>query len=157
MAMSIREAWLALDEDFHHRNHLCSEFAARCGVSDTAFLVLYTLRAYGEGQMQHRIAALWHVAPQSVNSAVKHLLKLGYLRLGAASGGGRGKALFLTPEGLEFCRGGVDAFLRSEAEILEQLSAEELELYVALSRRLTQAMEAALRPCREEAKDEFAG
>lgn len=145
MSMTVQEAWRALDADFHHQDHIWRAYAALSGLSDTAFLILCTLRIDGEGQTQNHIAALWHLAPQSVNSAVRRLTELGYLRLEKQPGSGNSKALYLTPEGRHFCSGQVDALRRAEEEALGQLSQDDLELYIELTHRLTTAMEASLR------------
>lgn len=145
MSMTAREAWRALDADFHHQDSIWRAYAALSGLSDTAFLILCTLRIDGEGQTQNRIAAHWHLAPQSVNSAVRRLTELGYLHLKKQPGSGNSKTLHLTPDGRRFCRGLVDALRRAEEEALAQLSPDELELYIALTRRIASAVESSLR------------
>lgn len=77
--------------------------AARWGISDSAFDILYTLIAEGDGCTQRELCDRCFCNKQTVNSSVHRLVGQGLLSV-TRHEGGRTSEVRLTPEGEEFAR-----------------------------------------------------
>lgn len=94
-----------LDDAYH-------AIARKIGISDGAFIVLYSIAECGGGCQQKDIAEHYSVSRQTVNSATKSLAEKGYIHL--TPGKGREMRLTFTPKGADF----------AEKQILPILSME---------------------------------
>ena len=97
------------------------ELANRLGLSDSAFQILYTLRAEGGACPLRDICAFSGLTKQTVNSALRKLEAEGSVT--TESSGARHKTVTLTTKGV----------IEIENEILGSWPAEDLEKYIRLT------------------------
>ncbi len=97
--------------------------AVRMGLSDSAFIILYTIAELGEGCLQKDIAAWCSLSRQTVNSSIQNLKAQGFLSLD--SGKGREKEIFLTEEGKGLIEEKIFPVMELEQSIFEEMSPKE--------------------------------
>ena len=107
------------------------ELANRLGLSDSAFQILYTLRAEGGACPLRDICAFSGRTKQTVNSALRKLEAEGSVT--TESSGARHKTVMLTPKGAELAEKTVAKVIEIENEILGSWPAEDLEKYIRLT------------------------
>lgn len=107
------------------------ELANRLGLSDSAFQILYTLRAEGGACPLRDICAFSGLTKQTVNSALRKLEAEGSVT--TESSGARHKTVTLTPRGAELAEKTVAKVIEIENEILGSWPAEDLEKYIRLT------------------------
>lgn len=110
------------DELYHH-------VAARMGLSDSAFDILYALDDLGDGCLQKDVCAASGMTKQTVNTSVHKLERAGIVELRVERG--RGTHLHLTRSGRELVAAEEAAFAAmspEECEALLRLSRAYLEL-----------------------------
>lgn len=107
------------------------ELANRLGLSDSAFQILYTLRAEDGACPLRDICAFSGLTKQTVNSALRKLEAEGSVT--TESSGARHKTVTLTPRGAELAEKTVAKVIEIENEILGSWPAEDLEKYIRLT------------------------
>ncbi len=133
------------DRIMHEMDRLYHEAALRCGLSDTALLVLYGLCQLGEGCLQKDVADRFYLPKQTVNAAVRKLEQEGAVELRPA--GGRQLGLYLTEPGHRLVERTVLPLARTEAAAMNALTEAEqqallqgLDRYVTLLRQAAQSL-----------------
>ena len=121
------------------QDDIYSAYAAHFGLSDTAFWILYAVCVSDTVETQNSLAALFHMPPQSINSAVAALVGRGILCLRQRAGARSGKALCLTAAGEDFCSRVIFPFFEIEEQAIGALGALA-ERYVESARRVIAAM-----------------
>ena len=114
--------------------------ALKFNLSDSAMWILCTMREANRELTQSEIAQEMSMSRQTVNSAIKNLVKQGYLRLEAVSGDRRNKTLSFTEEGEIFVKRTVDRVLSLEHQVFENLEVEEQEKITQILRKYTRFM-----------------
>lgn len=114
--------------------------ALKFNLSDSAMWILCTMREANRELTQSEIAQEMSMSRQTVNSAIKNLVKQGYLRLEAVSGDRRNKILSFTEEGETFVKRTVDRVLSLEHQVFENLEVEEQEQITQILRKYTRFM-----------------
>ena len=114
--------------------------ALKFSLSDSAMWILCTMREANRELTQSEIAQEMSMSRQTVNSAIKNLVKQGYLRLEAVSGDRRNKILSFTEEGETFVKRTVDRVLSLEHQVFENLEVEEQEQITQILRKYTRFM-----------------
>ncbi len=99
--------------------------AVRMGLSDSAFIILYTIAELGEGCLQKDIAAWCSLSRQTVNSSIQNLKAQGFLSLD--SGKGREKEIFLTEEGKGIVEEKIFPVMELEQSVFEEMSPKECQ------------------------------
>lgn len=120
--------------------------AARLGLSDCAFWILYTLHDAQQPIKQSDICDDASMPRQTVNSALKKLEQDGYLTLRRIEGK-MGKSIHLTEKGAQFVQKNIAPIMRAEEQACASFSDEEktlfLNVFSTLVRRLDEAISAA--------------
>ena len=83
-------------------DHIYSEFARTCGLSDCAYWMLVDTSAAGGGVAVSRLTSEWFYSKQTINSAIKTLTARGFATLEFAEGSRKNKVVCLTKEGRQF-------------------------------------------------------
>ena len=129
----------AFNRLYREMDQIYHGLAVKAGMSDSAFMILYTIAELGEGCLQKDIAAWCSLSRQTVNSSVQNLKAQGFLILG--SGRGREKGVFLTEEGHSLVESKIFPVMEMESEVFEEMPPEEsqkmlelMEIYVQLFR-----------------------
>ena len=126
-----------LNRDMKRLNYLMSEIgevyhdaAVRLGVSDAEMDVLYTLCVLGDRCPLSDVAKLSGSSRQTIHSAVKKLVKDGFICLQAKNG--REKLVCLTEEGEVLTKKTAQKIVEIENEIFGSWEKEEREQYLYL-------------------------
>ena len=115
-----------LDDIYH-------SVSAKHGISDTVFIILYSVYALGEGCSQKEIADFYFLPRQTINSAVRKLCAEQKVILRASKG--REQGIYLTNEGREFADGIVLPVMRAENEAFAGMGNEEKRIFLELNRK----------------------
>lgn len=114
-------------DEFYH------ELAQRQGLSDSAFLVLWSVRELGEGCTQRDICRQFFLSKQTVNSSVRKLEREGFLAL--RPGEGREVRICLTDRGRTLVREKVLPVMEAERAAAGAVSPEEWRTMLRLGER----------------------
>lgn len=115
-----------LDDIYH-------SVSAKHDISDTVFIILYSVYALGEGCSQKDIADFYFLPRQTINSAVRKLCANHKIALRASKG--REQGIYLTDEGREFANGIILPVITAENEAFAGMSDEEKKMFLALNRK----------------------
>lgn len=85
-----------INKEFDNLYHL---YAIKNNMSDSNFIVLYSLYIYEEGLTQMDICLEWNINKQTINSTIKDLREKGYVDL--VNIDGKNKKIVLTSKGKE--------------------------------------------------------
>ncbi len=119
-------------------DNLYHEVAVKLGLSNTTMTILYVLSQNNGSCVQRDIYHLTGLTRQTVNSAVRKLVKDGILA--TTAGEGRTVNITLTPAGCELAKKTVYRILQMEDEIFESWSDEEIDFYLKLTERYRDQM-----------------
>ena len=134
--------WKSNDRIYNENTLLYHRLARACGLPDSAFWLLYTLRSEEAPLTQTQLSEQLSLPKQTVNSALKKLVEEGVLRLEAADGNLKNKRVCLTEAGEAFLRRTVDRVFGVESAAAARLTEEERSALVALSQKLLDAFRA---------------
>lgn len=121
------------DELYHH-------VAARMGLSDSAFDILYALDDLGDGCLQKDVCAASGMTKQTVNTSVHKLERAGIVELRVERG--RGTHLHLTRSGRELVAACIRSVVEAEEAAFAAMSPEECEALLRLSRAYLELLRA---------------
>ena len=123
------------NQQFKECNQIYAEIARHCGLSETAFWLLYMLRENGAPMTQADLCAELCLSKQTVNSALKSLERTGHIRLETAPNDRRSKRVSLTDAGCAAAAQTVDPILTMEEAVAARLSDEERTVILDLGHR----------------------
>ena len=86
-----------IDVLYRESDKLYYELARDCGLSETAYWIMYALEVSGGSVTQRQIASDFSYSKQTVNSALKTLEARGLVELAPDEGDRRAKLVSLTP------------------------------------------------------------
>lgn len=121
--------------DLVHHN-----YAKRCGLSDMAYWILYSMAESDAYFTQRDFCGDWFFAPQTVNSALKDLEKKGLIYLEAVPGNKKNKLIKPTEHGKEFIERVILPLIRAEAESFESLSEKTCEQMLSATKNYLAAL-----------------
>lgn len=107
-------------------NHIVSlydDFALRAGMSDSEYIIIYTICAIGDGCQQKDICELTAISKKTVNSAIHRMERQGIICM--RQGRGRSMHIYLTDEGRRFTKEKVVPVLEIEKRIFSCMDQEE--------------------------------
>ena len=113
-------------------DELYHEVALKSGLSDTSFLVLFSIVELGDGCLQKDICYEAFANKQTVNSSIRKLEREGYLYL--KQGRGRDKHIFLTETGRQFVERYIVPVVQKENAAFTALQPEEQEELLRLTK-----------------------
>ena len=134
--------WKINNRIYNETNQLYHRLARACGLSDCAFWLLYTLREEEGPLTQTQLSEILCLPRQTVNSALKRLVKEGCLRLEAVDGNLKNKQVMLTDRGEELLRSSVDLVFRLEENASARLTEKERTALLSLGKKLMNAFRA---------------
>ena len=133
--MSFLEFIRTYNGQYKESNELYHRLARHFGLSDSAFWILYTLRESEGPVSQKQLCQELYLSKQTVNSALKNLEEVGYLRLESAPDSRKNKEIHLTDAGEELLRRTADPVFAMEERAFCRLTEEEREAILRLGRR----------------------
>ena len=134
----------ALDALYQKTDKVYYEFARGCGLSETAYWILYAIEVSGGQAAQHVIAEEFSYSKQTVNSALKSLEAKGLVELSFAEGSRRSKVVSLTQAGRAFSDGRIVPAIAAEDRAFASLTAQERAEFLRLARAYTAAIDREL-------------
>ena len=119
-------------------DELYHEVALKSGLSDTSFLVLFSIVELGDGCLQIDIANRYFISKQTISSSVRALEQKGYIYL--KHGKKRDMNLYLTAEGERFAADYIIPLMELESNVFLLMSPEERDGLLRLTRRYTELL-----------------
>ena len=110
-------------------------FAEISKLPDSALSVLYSIRSTSHFCTQAQICMQWALSKQTVNSALKILLRRSLITLCRTAADGRSKELHLTEAGEAFCVQHIDPIIEIDRTIFRRMTAEERSTLLSISGR----------------------
>ena len=126
---------------YQETDRLYYRLARGCGLSETAYWILYEIVMTGGRASQQTVAQAHSMSRQTVNSALKSLERKGLVDISFAEGSRRSKAVTLTEAGRSFCDRWIVPGIEAESRAFDSLSVDDRVEFV----RLLQEYAAAVR------------
>lgn len=120
-----------IEEVFH-------KIAMQLHLSDSAFLILYSIVSLGTQCTQKEICDFIFLNKQTVNSSVLKLQKDGYLRL--QSGTGREMRIILTEQGEKLLREKILPVIDAENKVFQSFTPAECEALISSTEKYLHAL-----------------
>lgn len=120
-----------LNRIFREFDDLYHSVSVNCGLSDSAFDILYCVGEMGEGCRQKDICLYFYTSKQTLHSAIRKLEQDGILEL--VSGKGRDKHIYLTEKGRSILEDKILPVMRAENAAFSKMSEEESEQLLNLT------------------------
>lgn len=109
--------------------------ARKCGLSDSAFWVLYSIKESEGPCTQKELCESWFYSKQTVNSTLKQLEERGILKLELAPGSRKNKQIFLTEKGEQLTEEKILPVMKAEYRALAGFDDEERRAFLNLARK----------------------
>lgn len=119
-------------EDVYHK------IAMQLHLSDSAFLILYSILTLGAECTQKEICDFIFLNKQTVNSSVLKLQKDGYLRLQAGSG--REMRILLTERGEQLVKEKMLPVIEAENKVFQSLTPSECDALISSTEKYLQLL-----------------
>lgn len=138
-----------MDVLYRESDKLYYELARNCGLSETAYWILYAIEVSGGSITQREIASNFSYSKQTVNSALKTLEARGLVELDYVEGSRKSKLVSLTPDGRAFSDERIRPAIAAEDRAFLSLApGERLEL-LRLASAYTEAIDRELAKLKE--------
>lgn len=140
MSSKINQDWKAICKymnDLEWQYHLLAKYY---GLSDSSFWVLYELYENKEGCTQKDLCDDWALNKQTINSAVKGLIKDGYVVLEDSEDSKKTKMLRLTEEGRNIAKNTVGKAMNLEKRAFKNINENEMTKVVRFFEKQTLAL-----------------
>ncbi len=124
-----------LNRLYKESDHIYSRLAAKLGMTDTTFWVLYAVAHSEEPMTQNDLCNDFFFPVQTINSAINNLRKNGLLELQVIPGTRNRKAIILTEKGKIFVINTINKADEIEKNAFLLFNEEERELYLSLFKR----------------------
>ena len=124
-----------LNRLYKESDHIYSKLAAKLGMTDTTFWVLYAVSHSEEPMTQNDLCNDFFFPVQTIHSAINNLRKNGLLELQVIPGTRNRKAIMLTEKGKIFVANTINKADEIEKNAFLLFNEEERELYLSLFRR----------------------
>lgn len=129
-------------EIYKDLDRIYSRFAKECGLSDGEYWALVMIR---EGcTTQAEIREEFSLNKQTIHSAIKQLVKKGFIRLEIREDNQREKKIFLTKEGWDFVRDHIDGMILLERKAWDKMKTAEQEQLTKISQKYNNLLESEL-------------
>ena len=125
MAVEIDNKLKQLNSMLSELDNIYQSLLRANNVSESEYLVMFSIKEIGEGCNQKDIAASNYINKKTVNSTVKKLEKDGLLELKAAKY--PNMQIFLTEKGRDFLKNSIIPIIEVENKVLENMSDNEFE------------------------------
>lgn len=120
--VNLREQLDVLNRQYKEEQYIYHQLAAKCGMSDSNFWVLYTVYSNAAPMSQNDLCEEWFYPKQTVNTAIGTLTRSGYVELCPIPGTRNKKEIRLTEAGEKLCREGIQPVIDAECAALGAMS-----------------------------------
>lgn len=131
----INRKWAMITQINREFDELYHKIAMHFNLSDSCFWVLYVLYEAKVPCTQKQICDCWYYNKQTINSAIKHLEKLGYVNKGYEENSKMNKKIGLTPLGLEIAENSVKKVIEMEDRAFVLVNEKELDTIINLMQK----------------------
>lgn len=131
----------AIDDFYRRVDELYRQTAARMGLADCDFDILYAL-SDEDGLTQKQLGERGFSSKQTVHSAVKRMVAKGFVAM--RGGSPRTMRAYLTDRGRALCESSIRAVLEGECRAVETFSPAEQQVFVGALNRYADALDANL-------------
>ena len=138
-----------IDVLYRESDKLYYELARDCGLSETAYWIMYALEVSGGSVTQRQIADDFSYSKQTVNSSLKTLAARGLVELAPAADDRRAKLVSLTAAGRAFADERIRPAVAAEDRAFTSLAPAERAELIRLVRAYASAIDAELARMRE--------
>ena len=138
--MEIQEIMNQIDEQRKEQNAVYHNVAVKYGMSDTVMMILYFASDEETVLTQQEICNACFLPKQTVNTAIAGLAQKGLVELELIPGTRNKKRILLTDAGRELEKNTTDRLRGAEIRAYGKLSAEELNSYLEMTRKLKAAL-----------------
>lgn len=138
-----------MDVLYRESDKLYYELARNCGLSETAYWILYAIEVSGGSITQREIASNFSYSKQTVNSALKTLEARGLVELDYVEGSRKSKLVSLTPDGRAFSDERIRPAIAAEDRAFTSLAPEERLELLRLVSAYTEAIDRELAKLKE--------
>ena len=138
-----------MDVLYRESDKLYYELARNCGLSETAYWILYAIEVSGGSITQREIASNFSYSKQTVNSALKTLEARGLVELDYVEGSRKSKLVSLTPDGRAFSDERIRPAIAAEDRAFLSLAPEERLELLRLVSAYTEAIDRELAKLKE--------
>lgn len=135
MDHGIDEYLAAYNQSSKRMDEIYHQYARQQELSDTFLWMLYSLRESDAVYTQREMCAIWHFAPQTLNSALKSMERQGYITLEPVPGNRKNKQIQLTEEGRSLSERVVLPLMQAERQSLQRLSPEERASLLSITQK----------------------
>ena len=142
-----------IDVLYRESDKLYYELARDCGLSETAYWIMYALEVSGGSVTQRQIAGDFSYSKQTVNSALKTLEARGLVELAPAEGDRRSKLVSLTAAGRAFADERIRPAIAAEDRAFAALAPVERAELLRLVRAYADAIETEVARLKNERGD----
>lgn len=122
------------------------ELCVKMGLSDSAFLILYSIVEMEGNCSQREIADRCCISRKTINSSVKNLEKEGFVTL--ESGAGRDKQIVLTKRGEQFVQEKIFPIMEVEDNAFLEMEPDERRELLRLNAKYAEAFRKHTEPLR---------
>lgn len=119
-----------IDQLFH-------QFAMQVQLSDSEFLVLYTLLEEKEGCLQKDICEMYSIKKQTIHSTIKKLERENVIYLKQVN---RGKGIYLTDKGKRLIDEKIKPIAIKENDIFEQMDSKERSELIRITEKYLEGL-----------------
>lgn len=131
----IKAQQLEYDRIYKETDELYHDFAKSCGLSDSAFWILYALQEAHRPYSQTDLYRLWFFSKQTVHSTLKQLQAWDLICLCPAPDNKKNKLVLLRPKGRALIQQTVLPLMEAERAAFARLSEEERQALLDLTRK----------------------
>ncbi|MFA7100960.1 MAG: helix-turn-helix domain-containing protein [Bacilli bacterium] len=110
-------------------------YAMSCGLSDSAFWLLYSVAEHQETYTQAELCLDWSFSPKTINSALKLLEKKGLVKLVGVSNNRKSKRISFTSEGRKLYKRYILPVMQAEDNALSALTPQEQSQLLFLTKK----------------------
>lgn len=132
MKASINRKWGIITKINKETEEIYHKIAKHYNMSDTSFWILYILYEKNEPCTQKEICDYWSYTKQTINSSIKTLEQLGYIKKGYEENGKMNKKIYLTEKGIEVAKNTVKEIIDIEDRVYKCISEKELDMVIEL-------------------------
>lgn len=122
-----------LDQYDKNLNEIYHYYALRHDLSDAALWILYAVHDSEPGVTQADICSGWFFSRQTINTALKGLVRQGIIKLEPIPGNRKSKHAILTPQGREMAQQIVVPLKQAENQVFAAFNDAENQLFVEMA------------------------
>lgn len=130
--------WKEFNRLYKELDELYHEVAAKAGMSDSAFCIMYAIVEMGDGCLQKDIARHYSLSKQTINSSIQNLKNKGYISL--VQGKGRDKHIHLTDAGQRLAEEKILPVINVENAVLLDMAPFESQELLRLMKKYIQLL-----------------